>query len=66
MTATFKLISLKGRHPVRTYQEVNPMLLWVEVCTHFKDHHPDRVDIRALGGELFQGRPGEPKLLWVH
>ena len=42
------------------------MLLRVEVSTHFKDHHPDRIDICALGGKLFQRRASEPKSAGVH
>ena len=65
-TVTLALISLKGRHPVRTCQEVSPTLLRVGVCTRFKNRHPSRIDIRTLGGKLFQRLSGEPKSLGVH
>ena len=65
-TAALKFVPLKGRLPVRTYQEVNPMLLRVDVRTHFKDSHPDRIDIRTLGRKLFRRPSGKSKFLGVH
>ena len=37
-----------------------------EASTCLKNRHPNRIDIRTLGGKLFQRLSGKPKSLGVH
>ena len=63
ITASVLLISLNGRHPVRTYQEVGPIFLRAGTCIYLEDCHPNCIDIRAHGGKKFQKFVSESEFL---
>ena len=55
---------IDGIHPVRTYQETDPIFSIVITCVQLKSRHPNRIDIRVLGprGKLCHEFSRESKL----
>ena len=65
MTVSFRRTLANGTHPVITYPNVRSVFRRARTCTSLEDRHPNRIDVRVLGGKLLLKLSGELKLIGV-